>query len=66
MIIWLEKEAWKEGYLAATTGKPNACPYPADDPKSLAWNSGYTQGKVNPGSLSQTIPLRREPGQPEE
>lgn len=60
-MITLDETAWREGYMAGTTGKsPDSCPYPHDDERGLAWSSGYIEGKAKPGSLP-----RMRPEQPE-
>jgi ribosome modulation factor len=43
----LDSEAWNAGFAAGEAGKPlTACPYPARSPESLAWHSGFIEGKA--------------------
>lgn len=52
-IIRMDENAWREGYLAGSTGQSNKCPYQEKDARALAWASGYTNGKANPGKPPQ-------------
>lgn len=52
-----DETAWREGWKAGATGKPNRNPYPADDPRGLAWISGYIEGKAKPDTVPQMRPL---------
>ena len=60
-MIQYDEAPWREGWMAGATGKPSANPYPADDPRGLAWISGYIEGKANPYPVPQMRPIRPEP-----
>jgi ribosome modulation factor len=49
MKITQDPKAWKEGFKAGQRGAaPTACPYAVDDPRGLAWTSGFIEGKAKP------------------
>ena len=52
-----DEQAYRQGYAAGAAGKPSANPYPADDPRGLAWISGYIEGQANPDRLPQMRPM---------
>jgi ribosome modulation factor len=41
--------AWQQGFESGASGQPNRCPYEVADHRSLAWTSGYIEGKAHPG-----------------
>lgn len=58
----MDEAAWRMGYLAGMKQQgTDTNPYPFEDARSLAWASGYIEGKANPDTLPQMRPIRPEP-----
>lgn len=65
VLISLDEQAWRAGFVSGNQRRVEDCPYSIDDPRGLAWSSGRIEGQAKPrGTLPQLRPIKNSVVQP--
>lgn len=65
VLISLDEQAWRAGFVSGNLCLDEACPYSAMSVEALSWSSGRIEGAAKPrGTLPQLRPLKNSVLQP--